>query len=91
MTKKTINKHVELSDFVDIEVEIDDFDDDDLIEELVDRGYDVKEISGKPAGKAIGTNPMVEGEKLRRMLCDICDVSYHTTNENLLKKLAEKF
>ena len=43
----TIRKEVEVYQDVDIEVTLDDFDDEDLIEEIVSRGISLEEVDQK--------------------------------------------
>lgn len=65
---------------VDVDIDIIDYIDEleteDLIDELSHRGWTPKQI--------------IEIDDLRRHLCDICEVGYHTPKEELLKLISEK-
>jgi hypothetical protein len=70
---------------VDVDVELSDImfelEDDELIEELKDRGY-----------TTLNTNySNVEDDQLRRVLCDIVEVNYHTDKTKIIELLIQKF
>lgn len=71
---------VEESVRVDVENIINEIDDELLLDELKNRNL-IKEHE---------ENIPKEGIELRRMLCDICEVGYHSTIESILKILEEK-
>ena len=82
--ERTISTTAYVGD-IDVDVELSEImfelEDDELIEELKDRGYIV-----------LDTNySNVEDDQLRRVLCDIVEVNYHTDKNKIIELLIQKF
>lgn len=69
---------------VSINIDLDEFDDSDLMEHLEEKGYTILEDNEEVLNK----NP--RRTDLKDELCNICEVSYHTSKTDLLKLISEK-
>jgi hypothetical protein len=78
---------------VDVEVEpyevINELSDADLIDELVSRGYTIKDdndIDVEIVSKNIISHNKYD---FKRNICDVLDLNYHVSNDDILKKIKE--
>ncbi len=75
---------VDIDDTVKVYVDdiIEEVDDVDLIDELKRRNLLAEKEYEKPIPK--------EGTELRKLLCDILDISYHSSDSNILDGIKER-
>lgn len=76
--------YIEISEDVKIDVDelLEEVKDEDLLDELKER----KLLNDKEYEKPIPR----EGQQLRKLLCDICDISYHSSDNQILNSLKER-
>ena len=67
---------------VDVDDVIEEIDDDDLLDELKKRGLIRGANNELQAPKS--------GRELRKLLCDICDLSYHSSDMVILDNIKER-
>lgn len=77
---------------VDVEDIIGEIDNEDLIEELTSRGYEIKsddEVDDEEKRPFIITGNFFNSDQLYRHLCDIVGCGYHEPKESVLDKLKD--
>ena len=97
--KRTSNIELEIDpddyDLVDKdELTVSDYSEDELINYLEERGYEVFDKDNCPDMSIEGLVKYFENNlpyKLKEFLCDLCQISYLSSKEQIIKELTEKF
>lgn len=76
---------IDITDYVEqyIDIELTDFEDDDLIEEMEGRDYIVKEKEDEIFANKIG-------DDFKRNLCDLLELNYHVSKTEIINFIRSK-
>jgi len=76
------------------DITVSDFNEDELIEYLEEKGYEVYDYENSPGTSLDGVIRYFENNqsyKIKEFLCDLCRLSHLSSKEQIIKELMEKF